>query len=110
MSYPHGGSNLRNEGVNTSGICKNDVISILLSICNDYFTQKNYLACFETARIIHEKYDEINEQALRYKILSLDKMKGHSKSKNEFELFKRRYFATYQETYSLTIDELNKLT
>ena len=64
----------------------------------------------QTARIIHEKYDEINEEALRYKILSLDKMKGHSKIKNEFELFKRRYFATYQETYSLTIDELHKLT
>jgi two-component SAPR family response regulator len=89
---------------------ENDVISILLSICNDYFTHKNYLTCFETASIIHEKYDEINEEALRYKIISLDKMKGHSKSKNEFELFKRRYFATYQETYSLTIDELNKLT
>lgn len=94
----------------TKAIYENDVISILLSICNDCIVQKNYLTCFETARIIHEKYDEINEEALRYKIISLDKMKGHSKSKNEFELFKRRYFATYQKPYALTIDALNKLT
>lgn len=89
---------------------ENDVISILLSMCNDYFTHKNYLTCFETASLIHEKYDELNEKALRYKIISLVEMKGHSKSKKEFELFKRRYFATYQETYTLTIDEINKLT
>ena len=93
----------------TKAIYENDVISILLSMCNDSFTNNKYLTCFEMASIIHEKYDELNEEALRYKIISLDKMKGHSKSKNEFELFKRQYFATYQETYSLTIDELNKL-
>lgn len=90
----------------TKATYENDAISILLALCNDQFSSKNYLTCFETASIIHEKYDEINEEALRYKIISLDKMKGHSKSKNEFELFKRRYFANYHETYALTIDEL----
>ena len=91
------------------GAYENEMISILLSICNDYYSKKNYLACFETAGIIHAKYDEINELALKYKIISLNKMKGHSKSKNEFSLFKKRYFATYQEEYKLTIDEVGKL-
>ena len=43
------------------------------------------------------------------KIIALNKMRGYSKSKNEFSLFKKRYFATYQEEYKLSIDEINKL-
>ena len=89
---------------------ENHIISMLLTICKDYYTKKNFLTCFETAGIIHEKYDEINEIALKYKIVALNKMKGHLKSKNEFSLFKKRYLATYQEEYKLSIDEINKLT
>jgi len=88
---------------------ENEIISILLSICDDYYSNKNYLACFETAGIIHAKYDEINELALKYKIVALNKMRGHSKTKNEFSLFKKRYLATYEEEYKHTIDEINKL-
>jgi len=86
------------------------MISRLLSICNDCYSKKNNLACFETAGIIHEKYDEINELALKYKIIALNKMKGHSKSKNEFELFKKRLFETYKEKYSGTIESLVNLS
>jgi hypothetical protein len=42
--------------------------------------------------------------ALSYKINALNKIKGHSKAQNEFELFKKRYFAIYKEEYTKTID------
>ena len=93
----------------TKATYENEVISIILAICDDYYSDKNYLDCFETASIIHAKYDEINELALKYKIIALNKMKGHLKSKNEFEQYKKRYLATSKEAFTLTIDEINRL-
>jgi DNA-binding SARP family transcriptional activator len=83
---------------------ESEIVSYLHEICDYFISSKNYLSCIDTAIIIHEKYDELDEMALSYKINALNKIKGHSKAQNEFELFKKRYFAIYKEEYTKTID------
>lgn len=88
---------------------ESEIIPCLHEICEHFISRKNYLSCLDTANAIHEKYDQLNEKALSFKFLALNKMRAHSKLQNEFSLFKKRYLATYQEAYSGTIDEINKL-
>jgi len=88
---------------------ESDILSGLYEICDNLLFRKEYLACLDASNLILEKYDQFDEIALSFKVITLNKMKGHSKAQNEFELFKKRYFATYKEEYKLTIEEVMRL-
>jgi DNA-binding SARP family transcriptional activator len=88
---------------------ESDVLSCLYELCDNFFLKEDYLACMDTSNVILQKYDQFDETALVFKIVALNKMKGHSKAQNEYELFKKRYFTTYQEEYKRTIEEIIQL-
>lgn len=85
---------------------ENEALSSLYRVCNNYYVEKKYLSCFETAQIIHSKFDSLDEMALRFKIKALNKMKSQSKAHEEYELFKKRYFSIYKEQYKLSFNEI----
>jgi two-component SAPR family response regulator len=88
---------------------ESEILSSLYELCDIFLFKEDYLACLDTANLIHEKYDPLDEIALSFKVTALNKMKGFSKSQNELELFRKRYFATFQEEYKNTVDEVMHL-
>jgi two-component SAPR family response regulator len=88
---------------------ESEILSCLYELCGNFLSKEDYLACLDTSGLIHEKYDQLDEIALSFKLTTLNKMKGYSKAKNEFELFRKRYLATYSENYKRTLEEIIKL-
>ncbi|MCP3933373.1 MAG: hypothetical protein GY705_30255 [Bacteroidetes bacterium] len=88
---------------------ESDILVVLYHICNNYYAERQYLSCLETARIIHEKFDPIDEIALSFKIKALNKIKSQKKAYDEFELFKKKYTATYNDNYVRTFNEVENL-
>ena len=72
-------------------------------------TQHNFLSCYETAQIIHEKYDPLDEIALGFKVRALNKMRGYKRPRKEFEQFKKRYARIMDDKYSRTFKEVTNL-
>ena len=85
---------------------ENEVLSSLYRVCHNYYVEKKYLSCFETAQIIHNKFDTLDEMALRFKIKALIKMKSQSKAHEEYELFKKRYFASYKDQFTVAYSDI----
>jgi len=86
-----------------------DILSCLYEICQNALLKDDYLICLDASNLIHEKYDQLDEIALSFKLKALNKMKGFSKSQNEFDLFKKRYLATYNENFKQTLEEMIQL-
>lgn len=83
-----------------------EVNSKIYSISNHFFIQKKYLNSFESAQLIHDKFDEIDEMALALKVRALDKLKSIKKAYDEYERYKKRYASFYKEHYKLTYEEV----
>jgi len=83
-----------------------EALAVLYSACDNFFSEKKYPACVETAQIIHEKIDPIDEIALAFKIRALNKMKSYKKAHDEFEQFKKRYSKTFNDQYPQTFNEI----
>jgi two-component SAPR family response regulator len=88
---------------------ENEILSCLYDLCENFLSRQEFLACLEVSSLIHDKFDPLDETALNFKITALNMMKGLSKSQNEFELFRKRYFAAYNEKYKRTLEDIINL-
>lgn len=89
---------------------ESEAIQLLYDISNKYYAEKSYLNSFDSAQIIHENFDDIDEMALALKIRALNKLKSGKKAHDEFELYKKRFASIYSTKYSRSFQDVENLT
>ncbi|MCG8474402.1 MAG: hypothetical protein MI784_02850 [Cytophagales bacterium] len=82
-----------------------DTISLLIRFLQNNHSQLNDNYIIKAADLILQ-IDELEDQALKFKLLSLNRQKQHAKMHSEFERFTKKYESLYNETYPLGLMEI----
>jgi DNA-binding SARP family transcriptional activator len=73
------------------GAFETEALELLNAYGQEFFDRQQYGMCSEIAAIIHNNFDELNENALELKLKALTRLRNYNKARQEYDQFCQRF-------------------
>lgn len=90
------------------GNFETETIDVLISFGSEFLNKQKYTACNQIANIIHNHYDELNENALKLKLMALTKLRNYNKARQEYDNFCQRFKLLMDIEFSVPFSKLTE--
>lgn len=85
-----------------------ETIETLTILGQDFFGRRKYSNCIEVANILHQYYDELNENALYLKLNALTKLRNYNKARQEYDNFCQRFKLIMGSEFTVSFGKLTE--
>jgi hypothetical protein len=91
------------------GNFETETIEVLNSFGFEFLNKQKYTISNQIANIIHNHYDELNENALKLKLLALTKLRHYNKARQEYDNFCQRFKLLMNIEFSVPFNSLTEI-
>ena len=91
------------------GNFETETIEVLNSLGFEFLNKQKYTVSNQIANIIHNHYDELNENALKLKLMALTKLRHYNKARQEYDNFCQRFKLLMNIEFSVPFNNLTEI-
>lgn len=88
------------------GAFENEALELLNTYGQECFEKQQYGLCYEIAGIIHNNFDELNENALELKLKALTRLRNYNKARQEYDQFCQRFKLLMNMEFTVPFNKL----